>query len=116
MKSVAAQHASCHSRRARGAGALTALCALVAALGSVSSVQAQTWRNATDGSAANASDISDCFIDARRVAQARYPPTPPAGLPGGSRYGDESDRRFEMEISLFDQCMRRKGFERMEQK
>ncbi len=73
---------------------------------------AQIWRNPADGSAANSSDISACRIDALREAQNRYPPTPPPGLPGGSSMGDDSARRFEWERSLFDQCMRRKGYQR----
>ena len=73
---------------------------------------AQTWRNPADGSAADVSDVSDCRINARREAQNRYPPTAPPGLPGGSSMGDDTARRFEFEFSLFDQCMRRKGYQR----
>ncbi len=72
--------------------------------------QAQTWRKA-DGTPAGIGDISDCRLDARRQAELRYPPAPPSGLPQGSTLGDDSGRRFELELSLFDQCMRRKGFQ-----
>ncbi len=72
--------------------------------------QAQAWRKA-DGSPAGVGEMSDCRLDARRQAELRYPPTPPAGVPQGSSLGDESGPRFQLELSLFNQCMRRKGFE-----
>ncbi len=87
-------------------------CVLLGVLLLGNGATAQTWRNSADGTAANSSDISDCRIEARRVAQNRYPPTPPPGLPGGSSMGDDSGRRSELELSFFDQCMRRKGFQR----
>ena len=92
--------------------ALMGGCLLLAVLLSGDGATAQTWRNPADGSAANVADISDCRIEARREAQLRYPPTPPPGLPGGSSTGDDTSRRFELESSLFDQCMRRKGYRR----
>lgn len=92
--------------------ALTGGCLLLAVLLWTDGATAQTWRNPADGSAANSADISDCRIGARREAQNRYPPAAPPGLPGGSSMGDDSSRRFALESSLFDQCMRSKGYRR----
>ena len=85
---------------------------LLSVLLSAEGASAQTWHDPADGSAARSADISDCRIGARREAQNRYPPVPPPGLPGGSSMGDDSGRRSQMESSLFDQCMRSKGYQR----
>ncbi len=79
-------------------------------------LQAQTWRNQTDGSAPNVGDVSDCRLEGRRQAEQMYPILPPPGLPqGATTYGD-SERRSQMENSVFERCMRSKGFEKVEQK
>lgn len=85
---------------------------LLGALLSGDGASAQTWRNPADGTAANSADVSECRTDARREAQNRYPPAAPPGLPGGTSMGDDSGRRSALESSLFDQCMRRKGYQR----
>jgi hypothetical protein len=95
-----------------GLARLLGACILLGVLLSGVGASAQTWRNPADGSVANTADISECRIDARREALNRYPLSTPPGLPGGTSMGDDTGRRFAMESSLFDQCMRRKGYQR----
>ncbi len=76
-----------------------------------SAAQAQTWRNQTDGSAPSASDVSDCRIEGRRQAEQMYPIRPPPGLPQGTTSYDDGGRRSQVENSVFEKCMRRKGYE-----
>ena len=73
--------------------------------------QTPSWRSKTDGTLPSASDTSDCRAEGRRQALQMYPMRPPQGLPQGSSMSDDSDRRNSVESSVFNQCMRRKGYE-----
>jgi hypothetical protein len=46
-------------------------------------------------------------MEARRLATAQYPRQFDRFM-----YGTEDERRFPAEISIFEQCMRRTGFDR----
>lgn len=99
-------------------GCLPALAATLLVLtvgGAPSRAQVQAWRNATNGSAPSASDVSECRIEGRRQAEQMYPMRPPPGLPQGTM-SDDSDRRNGVERNVFNQCMRRKGYELVDQK
>ncbi len=79
-------------------------------LGSSLHAQTQTWRRVSDGAAPSVSDTSECRVNARQQAEALFPVAPPPRVPQGSEtYGE--GRRYKTELSLYDQCMRQKGFE-----
>jgi hypothetical protein len=68
------------------------------------------WKKRDDGSAAGLADTEDCHAEARRQAEARYPPK--RIMDGRVEMTFENRDLFPAEISFFEQCMRRKGFER----
>lgn len=80
------------------------------ALAACDAQQGDGWRKRTDGSPARLGDTQDCHVEARRQAEAQYPPQR-IGTPGRDITVQNRDL-FPAEISFFKECMRRKGFER----
>jgi hypothetical protein len=72
-----------------------------------STLQADPWVRRDDRSTPTIADTSDCHMEARRLATARYPRQFNRFM-----YGAEDEQHFPAEISFFEQCMRRTGFER----
>lgn len=68
------------------------------------------WKKRADGSPAGLGDTQDCHVEARRQAEAQYPPQH-IGAPGRD-ITIENPGLFPAETSFFNACMRRKGFER----
>lgn len=94
------------SRRLHGIWLLIPLLALTACAAG----QGDGWRKGADGSPAGLGDTQDCHIEARRQAEAQYPPQR-IGVPGRD-IAVENPGLFPAETSFFNACMRRKGFER----
>jgi hypothetical protein len=69
------------------------------------------WKRRSDGAAPAPADIQDCHAEAHRLAEARYPPRRVADSRGAEMTFENADL-FRGELSFFQQCMRRKGFER----
>jgi hypothetical protein len=67
------------------------------------------WVRQDSGALPTAGDVSDCHIEARRLAGFQYPDQKPQG-PSGPTI--EDDHRFPAEIGFYNQCMTRKGFVR----
>ncbi len=86
--------------------ALHFLCPFVL-LGLFGCLQTDPWVRRDDLSTPTIADASDCHMEARRLATARYPRQVSRLM-----YGPEHERRFPAEISFFEQCMRRTGFAR----
>jgi hypothetical protein len=72
--------------------------------------QGGDWKKRDDGSTAGLADLEDCHAEARREAEARYPPR--RVNHGGAEMTFENADLFPAEIALFEHCMRRKGFDR----
>jgi hypothetical protein len=86
------------------------LCIPLLALTACDAGQGDGWKKRADGSPAGLSDTQDCHFEARRQAEARYPPQR-IGTPGKDIAVQNRDL-FSAETSFFNACMRRKGFER----
>ena len=86
--------------------ALRLLCIFVVRLAGCSTLQVEPWERRDDRSTPTTADTSDCHMEARRRATAQYP-----GQLNRFMYRTEDERRFPAEISYFEQCMQRKGFE-----
>jgi hypothetical protein len=83
---------------------------LLFALSACEAQHVDGWKRRGDGSAPGLADTSDCHAEARRQAEARYPPQRIRNRGGEMTF--ENPGLFPAEISFFEQCMRRKGFER----
>jgi hypothetical protein len=71
------------------------------------------WKKRADGSAPGLADTQDCHAEAQRQAAARYPPQ--RIMNGRVEMTFENRDLFPAEISFFEECLRRKGFERTPQ-
>lgn len=95
--------------RYRGLCAATVVLALAGACGGAS---AERWERPEDHAPAGVTETSDCRVDARRQAEARYPQQPIEQIGRLPNYDD--DRRFPAEMTFYRDCMRRKGYVRVE--
>lgn len=76
------------------------------------SPQDNTWENPADHSSPTFTDISECRTDARRQAYLRYPDQAVRER-DMVRYTSNPDR-FPAENRFFEQCIGRKGFQRVQ--
>jgi hypothetical protein len=86
------------------------LLVLLLAVAACDTRQGGDWKKRDDGSRAGLADVEDCHAEARREAEARYPPRRVSH--GGAEMTFENRDLFTAEIPLFEHCMRRKGFDR----
>jgi hypothetical protein len=86
------------------------LLVLLFALTACQAQQSDGWKRRDDGSAPRLADLEDCHAEARREAEARHPPR--RVNQGGVEMTFENQDLFRAELSFFEICMRRKGFDR----
>jgi hypothetical protein len=72
--------------------------------------QSEHWERQDDRSPPGMSETSDCRFQARRQAEIQYPDRP---REQAGRFPGYDDRRFPAELAFYEECMRRKGFVRM---
>jgi hypothetical protein len=95
-----------HGQRHRPHG--ISLFILLFALTACDAQHGDGWTRRDDGSSPRLADIEDCHAEARRQAEARYPPQ--RVNHGGAEMTFENQDLFAAEQSFFEQCMHRKGF------
>jgi hypothetical protein len=83
---------------------------LLLALTACGSQHGDAWKSRDSGSPAGLGDIQDCQAEARRQAEARHPPQRINA--GGAEMTFQNRDLFRAQLSFFEQCMRRKGFDR----
>lgn len=86
---------------------------LLLALSACDAQHGDPWKKRDDGSAPGLADVQDCHAEAQRQAEARYPPK--RVMNGRVETTFENRDFFPAEISFYEQCLRRKGFERVPQ-